>query len=105
VRLTPWRSRRVAALQQALTRGEHPVASGRIARSTEWQPTPLAFLWGGPLMDTFVTIRFRLNNIWEPTEFGPDQPFETLEELVRHMIEVESVAVLTPKPVLHGSIT
>jgi len=56
-------------------------------------------------MDTFVTIRFRLNNIWEPTEFGPDQPFETLEELVRHMIEVESVAVLTPKPVLHGSIT
>jgi hypothetical protein len=40
-------------------------------------------------MDAYCTIRFRLNNICSPDDFGPGEPHETLDDLVRNLIEEE----------------
>jgi hypothetical protein len=43
-------------------------------------------------MDVFVTLKYKLRDVCEqPGDFGPDEPFETLEELVRDLIAEEGI--------------
>lgn len=40
-------------------------------------------------VSVFVTVKYRLDKVCEPTDFGPEEPFKTLDALVRNLIEEE----------------
>ena len=46
-------------------------------------------------VSVFVTVKYRLDNICNPDDFGPGEPFETLDTLVRNLIEEEGIIGLT----------
>jgi hypothetical protein len=40
-------------------------------------------------LDVFVTIKYKLDNVCDPADFGPEEPSKTLDDLVRNLIEEE----------------
>jgi hypothetical protein len=45
-------------------------------------------------MDVFVTIKYRLTSVCSAGDFGPGEPFETLDDLVMGLISDEGIAGL-----------
>jgi hypothetical protein len=47
-------------------------------------------------MDVFVTIQYRLTSVCSAGDFGPGEPVETLDTLVRNLIEEEGASSDSP---------